>query len=125
MELHMEDHKILVVDDNKDFADVFCDILKANDYKAECCYGGAQAVELIRDNVYDIMFLDIRMPDMDGIQTLKEVKKIKPETTVIMMTGYSVDELVHQAIEERASEIIYKPFEIEKVLGLIKSTKPI
>ena len=118
----MKEHKILVVDDNKDFADVFCDILKANDYKAESCYGGAQALELLEDGEYDIMFLDIRMPDMDGIQTLKEVKKQWPDTMVIMMTGYSVDELVHKAIEEKASEIIYKPFEIEKVLGLIKST---
>jgi DNA-binding NtrC family response regulator len=118
----MKEHKILVVDDNKDFADVFCDILRANDYKAECCYGGAQALDLLRDGTYDILFLDIRMPDMDGIQTLKEVKKQWPDTTVIMMTGYSVDEMVHRAIEEKASEIIYKPFEIEKVLGLIKST---
>ena len=111
---------ILVVDDNKDFADVFCDILKSNHYKAESCYGGAQAVELVKDSPCDIMFLDIRMPDMDGIETLKEIKKISPDTIVIMMTGYSVDELVHKAIEEKASEIIYKPFEIEKVLSLIK-----
>ncbi len=117
--MHRE-HRILIVDDNKDFADVFCDILRANNFKAESCYGGIQAVELIRKNQFDIMFLDIRMPEMDGIETLKEVKKIRPDTTVIMMTGYSVDEMVHKAIEEKASEIIYKPFEIEKVLGLIR-----
>lgn len=115
-----KDHMILIIDDNKDFADVFCDILKANNFKAESCYGGAQALELMKKNVFDIMFLDIRMPEMDGIETLKEIKKIRPETTVIMMTGYSVDEMVHKAIEEKASEIIYKPFEISKVLGLIK-----
>jgi DNA-binding NtrC family response regulator len=116
----MKEHNILIVDDNKDFADIFCDMLKANNFKAECCYGGAQAVEMIKNNAYDVMFLDIRMPVMDGIQTLKEIKKIRPETTVIMMTGYPVDEMVHKAIEEKASDIIYKPFEIDKVLGLIK-----
>ncbi|MDD3088421.1 MAG: response regulator [Candidatus Omnitrophica bacterium] len=113
-------HRILIVDDNKDFADVFCDILRANNYKAESCYGGLQAVDLIKRDDFDILFVDIRMPEMDGIETLKEIKKIKPETMVIMMTGYSVDEMVHKAIEEKASEIIYKPFEIEKVLGLIR-----
>ncbi|MEA3489255.1 MAG: response regulator [Candidatus Omnitrophota bacterium] len=118
----MNEHRILVVDDNKDFADIFCDILRANDYKAESCYGGAQALELMQDTVFDIMFLDIRMPEMDGIQTLKEIKKVRPDTTVIMMTGYSLDEMVHKAIEEKASEIIYKPFEIDKVLSLIKNT---
>jgi len=116
----MKEHRILIVDDNKDFADVFCDILKSNNYKAESCYGGKQAIEMVQNNTFDIMFLDIRMPDMNGIETLKEIKKIRPETTVIMMTGYSVDEMVHMAIEEKASEIIYKPFEIEKVLSLIK-----
>lgn len=113
-------YKILIVDDNKDFADVFCDILKAHNFKAESCYGGTRAIELVKENVFDILFVDIRMPEMDGVETLKKIKKIRPETKVIMMTGYSVDELVHRAIEEKASEIIYKPFEIEKVLGLIR-----
>lgn len=116
----MKEHNILVVDDNKDFADVFCDILKANNYKAACCYGGRQALELVKDNTFDIIFLDIRMPDMDGIQTLKEIKKLRSDTAVIIMTGYSVDEMVHKALEAKASEIIYKPFEIEKVLSLLK-----
>lgn len=119
----MKEHRILIVDDNKDFADIFCDVLKANNYKAESCYSGLQAVERFKNNnIFDIVFLDIRMPEMDGVQTLKEIKKINPDTMVIMMTGYSVDEMIHKAIEEKASEIIYKPFEIDKVLGLIKDT---
>ena len=115
------EHNILIVDDNKDFADVFCDILKSNEIKAASCYGGDQAIGMMEEETYDIMFLDIRMPGKDGIETLKAVKKIRPETIVIMMTGYSVDEMVHKALEENASEIIYKPFEIEKVLSLINN----
>ena len=79
-------------------------------------------MEMVKNDVFDILFLDLRMPDMNGIDTLKEVKKLRPDTTVIMMTGYSVDEMVHKALEEKASEIIYKPFEIEKVLDLIDKT---
>ncbi|MGB3111866.1 MAG: response regulator, partial [Candidatus Omnitrophota bacterium] len=82
----MKEHNILIVDDNKDFADIFCDMLRTNNYKADCCYGGAQAVEKVKSDVYDVVFLDIRMPVMDGIQTLKEVKKLRPDTVVIMMT---------------------------------------
>lgn len=117
----MADHRILVIDDNKDFADVFCDMLKANNYKAESCYGGEQAIDMVKENEFDIMFLDIRMPDMDGVETLKEIRKIRPDVMVIMMTGYSMDDMVHKAIEANASEIIYKPFEIDKVLGLIST----
>ncbi len=119
----MSVQKILVVDDNKDFADVFCDILKANNYEAQSCYGGQQALECLQNKSFDIMFLDMRMPDMDGVETLKKVKLSNPNMTVIVMTGYSVDEMVHKALEEKASEIIYKPFEIEKVLSLIASTQ--
>ena len=115
----MKEHNILVVDDNKDFADVFCEILKTNDFRAESCYSGQQAIDLVQQSDFTIVFLDIRMPEMDGVQTLIEVKKIRPDTTVIMMTGYSLDELVHKAIEEKASDIIYKPFEVDKVISLI------
>lgn len=115
------EHNILVVDDNKDFADVFCSILRSNNYGAQSCYSGPQTIEKMKKETFDIVFLDIRMPEMDGVQTLKEVMKIQPETTVIMMTGYSVDELVHRALEEKASDIIYKPFEIDKVLSLIRN----
>lgn len=115
----MKRNSILVVDDNKDFADVFCDILRSNKYNAESCYGGEQALKKAEKTAFDIMFVDIRMPGMDGIETLRRIKKMSPDTRVIMMTGYSVDEMVHKAIEEDASDIIYKPFEIDKVLGLI------
>ncbi|MFH1846507.1 MAG: response regulator [Candidatus Omnitrophota bacterium] len=119
----MKEHKILVVDDNKDFADVFSDILEANGYKAECCYSGKSALELVKGNKFDVVFLDMRMPEMDGVETLREIKKIDENMTVIIMTGYSVDEMVHKALEEKASEIIYKPFEINKVLGLLQDTE--
>lgn len=115
----MKKSNILVVDDNKDFADVFCDILRSNKYNAESCYGGEQALKKAEESSFDVMFVDIRMPGMDGIETLRQIKKVSPDTRVIMMTGYSVDEMVHKAIEEDASDIIYKPFEIDKVLGLI------
>ncbi len=115
-------NRVLIVDDNKDFADVFCDILRANDYDAHSCYGGAQAIEQAKGSEFDVMFLDIMMPEMNGIETLKEIKKIRPETTVIMMTGYSVDEMVQKAIEEEAADVIYKPFDIDKVLKMLQNT---
>jgi len=116
-------HNILIVDDNKDFADVFCDLLRSKTYKADSCYGGKQALSMLKDEDYDIFFVDIRMPEMDGIETLIEIKKKKPESTVIMMTGYSVDEMVHRALEENATDIIYKPFEVDKVISLIQGVK--
>ncbi|MBU0683353.1 MAG: response regulator [Candidatus Omnitrophota bacterium] len=118
----MKTQRVLVVDDNKDFADVFCDILRTNNYKADSCYSGEQALSLLSSDEYDVVFLDIRMPRMNGVETLKEIRKDNSEIMVVIMTGYSVDELVHKALEEKASEIIYKPFEIDKVLALLKNS---
>lgn len=118
----MEEQRILIVDDNKDFADVFCDILRSNDYKVTSCYSGEQALNLLNEDEYDVVFLDMRMPKMDGVETLKAIRKKLPDITVIIMTGYSVDEMVHKALEAKVSEVIYKPFEIDKVLSLLKSS---
>ncbi len=117
----MSAHRILVVDDNKDFANIFCEILKTNDYMAEKCYSGSQAVEMVKNTDFDMIFLDIRMPKMDGVQALKAIKKIRPKIKAIMMTGYSVDEMIHKALEEKAFEVVYKPFEVDKILSLIRN----
>jgi DNA-binding NtrC family response regulator len=118
----MSDMRILVVDDNKDFADVLCDILKSNQYIADSCYGGKHAIELVTASKFDIVFLDISMPEMNGVEALKEIKKVRPDSMVVMMTGFPMDELAHKAIEEKAADIIYKPFEIDKILNLIKNS---
>ena len=68
---------------------------------------------------FDAIFMDIKMPGINGVQTFREVKKIDPEAAVIMMTAYSVEDLVKEALEEGAYAIVYKPFDIDKVVTLI------
>lgn len=119
----MRGKKILIVDDNKDFADVFCDILQTHDYNAVSCYSGQDAVNKIGDRLYDITFLDIKMPDKDGVETLKEIKRVRPESKVIMMTGYSMDETLKGSLDEDAAGILVKPFEVKDVLDLIERVR--
>lgn len=112
---------ILIVDDNKDFADVLCDILNDNHLVAESCYSGYDAVERVRQKLFDVTFLDVKMPEKDGVETLREIKRIRPESRIVMMTGYSMDEQLQRAIEESSSDVIFKPFDIDKVIELINS----
>ena len=67
--------------------------------------------------------MDIKMPLMDGVETYKRIKKIRPEAMVMMMTAYAVEDLVQEALQEGAYGIIYKPLDIEKVLALIERTR--
>jgi two-component system response regulator HydG len=70
-----------------------------------------------------MIFMDIKMPLMDGVETYKSIKEIRPEAVVVMMTGYSVEDLVEEALREGAYGIIYKPLDIEKVVALIEEVR--
>ncbi|MCK5587590.1 MAG: response regulator, partial [Candidatus Lokiarchaeota archaeon] len=66
------------------------------------------------------IFMDIKMPLMNGVDTYKRIKKIRPDTVVMMMTAYAVEDLVQEALKEGAYGVLYKPLDIENVLTLIK-----
>ena len=64
--------------------------------------------------------MDVKLPGMNGVTAYKEIKKIRSEAAVIMMTAYSVEDLIKEAVSEGAYAVIYKPVRIEKVLALIE-----
>jgi YesN/AraC family two-component response regulator len=80
---------------------------------------GAEALARVKEKHFDIIFLDIRLPDVDGAHIFEQVKTIDPEVAVIMMTGYSEEELVRRAISHGAYTCIYKPFDVEKILTVV------
>lgn len=110
---------ILVVDDQ--FADraTLKAVLEDKGYRVASAQDGAEAIEMVKSKHYDIIFLDVRLPGMDGVETFEQVKKIDPEATVIMMTGYTEEELVKKAVNAGAYTCIHKPFDMEQVLALV------
>jgi two-component system response regulator HydG len=111
---------ILIVDDNIGQRKTMSFILERNGYAVTTTDNGPEAISIVGKNPFDIIFMDIKMPIMNGVETYKEIKKIRPGTKVIMMTAYSVEDLVQEALQEGAYAIIYKPLDIEKVLELVK-----
>jgi two-component system response regulator (stage 0 sporulation protein F) len=81
---------------------------------------GTEAIEMVKSKHYDIIFLDVKLPGIDGVETFERVKEIDPEATVIMMTGYTEEDLVRKAVSEGAYTCIYKPFNMEKLLELVE-----
>ena len=63
--------------------------------------------------------MDIKMPGMDGVETYRKIKRIRPDPIVIMMTAYSVENLVDEALQEGAYSVLYKPLDMEKVLRML------
>ena len=115
-----EKTRVLVVDDDISFAESLTDILMAKGYDAVAVNSGEEALEKIKERSFDVVLMDIKMPVMDGIQTFKEIKKLASSTTVIMMTAYSMDDLIHDALKEGAYACIYKPFDPKKIVEMVE-----
>ena len=111
---------ILVVDDEFGDRETLKGILEDKGYRVATARDGAETIEMVRSWHYDIIFLDVRLPDMNGVETYEQVKKIDPRATVIMMTGYSEEDLVKRAISQGAYTCIYKPYDMEKVIALVE-----
>jgi two-component system response regulator HydG len=111
---------ILIVDDDPGMTETMPDILGDMGYDVAVAEDGFRAIEIVKERGYDVALMDIRMPGINGVETFKQVKGISPPTKVIMMTAYSVEDLVKEALNQGAYGIICKPLDIERVMQLIK-----
>jgi two-component system response regulator HydG len=112
---------ILVVDDLKSIRLTLGGILEDEGHNVVLAENGYQAIEVVKQTPCDLVFMDIKMPGINGVQTFREIKKINPKAVVIMMTAYSVEDLIKEALEEGAYAVVYKPFDIEKIVSIIES----
>lgn len=111
---------VLVVDDQIGMLETFTDILEDKDCDVVTAEDGFAAIKRTKEQSFDIVFMDIKMPGLNGVQTFRELKKVNPDITVIMMTAYAVEDLIEEAIEEGAYAVIYKPFDMDKVIQTIE-----
>ena len=115
-----EKSSILIVDDNISLCKTMSFVLGRQGYAVTIAKDGPQAIERVKERPFDMIFMDIKMPLMDGVETHRRIKQIRPEAVVMMMTAYAVEDLVQQALEEGAYGIVYKPLDIEKVVAVIE-----
>ena len=111
------------MDDNASLYKTMSFILGRKGYVVDTAKNGLEAIEKVHEKPFDMIFMDIKMPLMDGVETHRKITKIRPEAMVMMMTAYAVEDLVQQALEEGAYGIFYKPLEIEKVIDVIESAR--
>jgi len=114
---------ILIVDDNINLCKTMSFILGRKGYEVTTAKDGPEAIEKVKERPFDIIFMDIKMPLMDGVEAYRKIKKIRFETAVVMMTAYAVEDLIAKALKEGAYGIIYKPLDIEKVISLIERVR--
>jgi two-component system OmpR family response regulator len=111
----MDDIKVLIVDDEQDFRETLVKRFQKRQMKIQGVAGGAQALELLENQPFDVVILDVLMPGMNGIETLGEIKKNKPLIEVIMLTGHASLESGLEGMKQGAFDYIMKPAAIEEL----------
>lgn len=114
----------LVVDDDSDAVEMFSDYLELKGLKvAEKCYGGKQAVQAYKKVNPDVVFLDVNMPEYDGFYALKKIREINRKAKIIMVTADFTQETKKRLKEMNPTDVIYKPYNIDKLLTSLKKEK--
>ncbi len=119
--------RILVVDDEQDILDFLAEDFGGKGLNVDTALNGQEALESIMANLPDLVFLDVRMPGMDGIAVLKKIKEIDPAMKVVMMTAVQDEEVIEQAMSLGALDYILKPISLDylddvimaKISGLV------
>lgn len=101
--------KILVVDDENNIRNTTMRLLQKKGYFTDGAGSGTEALKKIRTQSYDLVLLDVKMPDMSGLEVLRRTSEIKPELVVLIITGYGAIETAIEALELGASGFIRKP----------------
>ncbi len=113
--------RILVVDDEQIMRDSLSDWLRLDGYEVEAVEDGYKALEKVKKEHWDALFVDLKMPRMDGIEVMEEVKKIDKDVPVIIITAYATVDTAVKAMKEGAYEYIVKPFNPEEISIIIRN----
>lgn len=112
-------HCILIVDDNEKLCENLCDILELKGYDTHKAYDGYHAIECINNTDFNIVIMDIKMPGINGLDTLKILKQLTPNTTFIMITAFAEDIFYKEKFKDEEIKIVQKPIDMDKLLLLI------
>ncbi len=112
----MNEFKVLLVDDEEDFVHTLVKRLTKRKLDVRAALSGREALKAVAETSPDVVVLDVKMPDMDGIETLKQIKAIKSSIEVIMLTGHANVEVAIRGMELGAFDYLMKPIEIDELL---------
>lgn len=114
-----ENLNVLVVDDDRRMVKTICDILLVKGHSAEPAFCGEEAIEKVKAKDFDCVLMDLKMEGIDGIETLRMIKKVAPGLPVVMMSAYATEEQMEEARKEGAYSILTKPVDIQLVLSFL------
>ena len=115
-----DEKKILIVDDDKDIVKIVTTMLEGRGWDVTAAYNGREALDMVNASRPDIILLDIMMPEMNGIEVLKRIKKMDSGVRIVMITAFGDVESYLDSMELGAYEYINKPIETDELLDMIE-----
>jgi CheY-like chemotaxis protein len=115
--------RVLIVDDDVELTDSLADVLQLNDIIVAVANSGEEALDLIQLQPFDCVLMDIMMPGMNGIETMRRAMEFSPGITVILMTAYSIEELIDEAKRDGAVTVLKKPLHTDDLVAFLNQFK--
>ena len=112
--------RILVVDDDRVMVKTLCDIFRLRGWEPRGAYSGKEAVEAQQNDQFQVVLMDIRMPDMDGISASKVMRTDNPGIRIFLMTAHTGPYAVREVVREGALQVVQKPIDIASLLTLLE-----
>lgn len=113
--------KILVIDDEKPIRDALQNILTAEHYQVDIVENGKKGLDMLKENGYDVVLCDIKMPGMDGLEVMSKAAEISPEVPFILISGHGTIEIAVEAVKKGAYDFISKPPDLNRLLITIRN----
>ncbi len=111
--------RVLIVDDERSLLITLVANLELEGFDVVAAADAAHALELVREETFDLLLTDVRMPGMNGVDLFRQIRLMCPEMPVILMTAYAVEALIDEAIQEGVFTVLPKPFDIEHVIAAL------
>ncbi|MCW4011827.1 MAG: response regulator [Candidatus Bathyarchaeota archaeon] len=112
--------RILLIDDDKNFSNIFSNVLTSEGYETVVAHNGAEALEILEDNFFAILIIDIRLPDMDGIELISRINKTDPDMRKIILTGNPSFDNIQQALKKGAHDYLTKPVKLDEIKATLR-----
>jgi two-component system, NtrC family, response regulator HydG len=114
--------RIFIVDDDRDHAESIADILAMQGHEVVMVYTGEDAVRRFAEHLFDLTLMDVKLPGMNGVEAFLELRRQQADAQVVMMTGFSVEQHLSQALTNGARGVLRKPFAVADLLRAVDET---
>lgn len=114
---------LLLVDDEESFVDILAERLRNRDFDVNTALNGEDALQKIKEHNVDVAIVDVMMPGLSGIETLREIKRLKPLVEVLMLTGHATVETAIEGMKLGAYDYLMKPCDMDQLLAKIGEAK--